>query len=70
MLEIHTLSELSTFLNEHRSLKDVVVQSVDVSSIVEAVVAAKIENTVFLGCQIPDDALCSLVKVGATSFLL
>ena len=68
MLEIHTLVELSTYLDEHRSLKDVVVQSVDVSSIVEAVVAAKIENTVFLGCQIPDDALCSLVKLGAHIF--
>ena len=68
MLEIHTLVELSTYLDKHRSLKDVVVQSVDVSSIVEAVVAAKIENTVFLGCQIPDDALCSLVKVGAHIF--
>ena len=68
MLEIHTLVELSTYLDEHRSLKDVVVQSVDISSIVEAVVAAKIENTVFLGCQIPDDALCSLVKLGAHIF--
>ena len=68
MLEIHTLGELLTYLDEHQSLKDVVVQSVDVSSIVEAVVAAKIENTVFLGCQIPDDALCSLVKVGAHVF--
>ena len=65
MLEIHTLDELVTYLNKRRSLKNVVVQSVDVSSIAEDILAAKIDNTVFLGCQIPDDALCSLMKLGA-----
>ena len=60
MQEIHTLDELVRHFDEHQSLKDTVVQSVDVSSVTEDILSAKIDNTVFLGCDIPGDAQCTL----------
>ena len=62
MIEIHTLDELVRHINEHQSLKDTVGQSVDVSSVTEDILSAKIDNTVFLGCDIPGDAQCTLIN--------
>ena len=68
MQEIHSLDELTAHLDRHRSLQNVVVQSVDLSSLQAQVLAATIDNTVFLGCTIADNALCSLMKRGAHVF--
>ena len=68
MQEIHTLDELVRHFDEHQSLKDTVVQSVDVSSVTEDILSAKIDNTVFLGCDIPGDAQCTLINRGALIF--
>lgn len=68
MLEIHTLEELAAHLTRHRSLQNVVIQSVDLSSLQTEVLAATIDNSVFLGCTIADDALCALMKRGAHVF--
>ncbi len=68
MLEIHSLEELTDFLEVHSSLANVVVQSVDVSSVGEAILKATISNTVFLGCVLPDVVLSSVVQQGASVF--
>lgn len=68
MQEIHSLEELAAKLSESQSLKDVVVQSVDVTSLKNEILAANIDNTVFLGCTIPDDIICSLMCLGAHIF--
>ncbi len=68
MREIHSLTELKSFLSSGNSLKDTVVQSVDVTEISEAILEATIDNTVFLGCVLPNDLLCSVVARGANVF--
>ena len=49
MREIHSFEELTSFLKSGNSLKDTVVQSVDVTQISAEIVDATIDNTVFLG---------------------
>ena len=68
MREIHSLQELTSFLNSENSLKDTVVQSVDVTPISDSVIDATIDNTVFLGCALPDDVLASVVARGGVVF--
>ena len=68
MLEIHTLTELTDHLEAGRSLENVVVQSVDVSSVASRISDAAVNNTLFLGCDMPDDIICSVVKRGASVF--
>lgn len=68
MREIHSIQELTSFLQARKSLKDTVVQSVDASPIADLVLDAAIENTVFLGCVLPDAVLASVVQRGATVF--
>lgn len=68
MLEIHSIQELTDYLNSGASLKDTVVQSVDVTSIADSVLDAAIDNTLFLGCVLPDAVLASVVKRGASVF--
>ena len=69
MREIHSLQELTSFLNSENSLKDTVVQSVDVTPISDSVIDATIDNTVFLGCALPDDVLASVVARGGVCLL-
>ena len=68
MREIHSLEELSAHLADTQSLENAVVQSVDLSSLSSEVQAAAIGNTVFLGCVMPDEMLCFVVKQGAQVF--
>ncbi len=68
MREIHSLEELTSFLKSGNSLKDTVVQSVDMTSIAGEILDATIENTVFLGCVLPDNVLASVVTSGAVVF--
>ena len=68
MREIHSTQELKSYLESGASLKDTVVQSVDVSSIADLVLDATIQNTLFLGCDLPDTVLASVVKRGASVF--
>jgi predicted Rossmann-fold nucleotide-binding protein len=68
MREIHSIDELAAHLKAERSLKDTVVQSVDTTEITELILQATIDNTVFLGCVLPDDVLCAVVKRGASVF--
>ncbi len=68
MLEIHTLTELTDHLESGKSLENVVVQSVDVSSIASMLIDTAVSNTLFLGCEMPDEIICSVVKRGASVF--
>ena len=68
MREIHSLNELSAHLGKTQSLKDTVIQSVDLSTVRNEVLAATIDNTVFLGCVLPDEVLASVVNQGAQVF--
>lgn len=68
MHEIHSLEELSAHLGDTQSLQNIVVQSVDLSSLRNEVLAATIDNTVFLGCVLPDEILSSVVNQGAQVF--
>ncbi len=68
MLEIHTIGELKAHLDHGKSLKDVVVQSVDLGSLTDAILESAISNTVFLGCELPDVVLSSVVQRGAAVF--
>lgn len=68
MREIHSIQELTSHLKADNSLKDTVVQSVDATSIADLVLDATIENTLFLGCVLPDEVLVSVVDRGASVF--
>ena len=68
MREIHSVQELTSFLKSGNSLKDTVLQSVDVTQISDSILEATIDNTVFLGCVLPDDVVCSVIKRGASVF--
>ena len=68
MREIHSIQELTTCLESGNSLKDTVVQSVDVTRIADLVLTATIENTVFLGCEMPPLVMGSVVERGASVF--
>jgi len=68
MLEIHSPGELKAHLERGKSLEDVVVQSVDLSSIPDAILESSISNTVFLGCKMTDVILASVVQRGAAVF--
>lgn len=68
MREIHSIQELTSYLQAGATLKDTVVQSVDITSVAELVFEAKIQNTFFLGCVIPDALLASVVNRGASVF--
>ena len=68
MREIHSVEELTSFLKSGSSLKDTVLQSVDVTQIADSILDAKIDNTVFLGCVLPDNVLSSVIARGASVF--
>ena len=68
MREIHSFEELTSFLKSGNSLKDTVVQSVDVTQISAEIVDATIDNTVFLGCVLPENVLASVLARGACVF--
>jgi hypothetical protein len=68
MLEIHNLDELSRHLSNGNSLKDTVIQCVDVTSLADEMLSARIANTVFLGCVLPDEVMISVVNQGASVF--
>lgn len=68
MREIHSIQELTSFLKSGNSLEHTVVQSVDVTQISDLVLEATVENTLFLGCVLPDDVVCSVIKRGASVF--
>ena len=68
MREIHSVQELQSYLEAGNSLKDTVVQSVDATGITDLILKATIDNTVFLGCDLPDGVLCTVVKRGASVF--
>ena len=68
MLEIHTLAELTHHLEAGRSLENVVVQSVNLSSVANQIFDVAVSNTLFLGCEMPDQIICSVVKRGASVF--
>lgn len=68
MREIHSIEELTAHLGKTHSLKDTVVQSVDLSTLKNEVLSATIDNTVFLGCVLPDEVLASVVNQGAQVF--
>lgn len=68
MREIHSIEELKSQLQSTGSLKDTVVQSVDVTDVVDLVLKATIDNTLFLGCKLPDATLCAVVTKGASVF--
>lgn len=68
MLEIHGIDELARHLSERNSLADTVVQSVDVTTLTNEVLKARIANTVFLGCVLPDEVVTSVVNQGASVF--
>lgn len=68
MREIHSVQELTSVLQSENSLKDTVLQSIDVTEISDLVLEATVENTLFLGCVLPDDVVCSVIKRGASVF--
>jgi len=68
MREIHSVEELESFLKSGNSLKDTVLQSVDVTQISDSILDATIDNTVFLGCVLPDSVLTSVLARGASVF--
>ena len=68
MREIHSIQELTFHLKTEKSLKDTVVQSVDATGITDLILKATIDNTVFLGCVLPDDVLCTVIGRGASVF--
>lgn len=68
MREVHSFEELASLLKSENSLKDTVVQSVDVTPISDEILSARIDNTVFLGCVLPDNVLASVLARGAIVF--
>jgi len=68
MRKIHSVQELTSFLKLGNSLKDTVLQSVDVTQISDSIIDAKVDNTVFLGCVLPDNVLASVIARGAAVF--
>ena len=68
MQEIHSVEELTSILKSKSSLKNTVLQSIDVSQVADLVLNATIENTVFLGCVLPDRVLASVIARGASVF--
>jgi len=68
MREIHSIEELTSHLKDGGSLKDTVVQSVDATRVADLIFKATIDNTVFLGCVLPDNVLASVVGRGASVF--
>ena len=68
MREVHSFEELTSLLKSENSLKDTVVQSVDVTPISDEILSARIDNTVFLGCVLPDNVLASVLARGAIVF--
>lgn len=68
MLEIHSIADLRCHLKTSNSLANTVVQSVDASSLTNEILSARISNTVFLGCTLPDEVVASVVSQGASVF--
>ncbi len=68
MREIHSIQELTSVLESGSNLENTVVQSVDVTQISDMILETAIENTVFLGCVLPDNVLASVVGRGASVF--
>ena len=68
MREIHSIEELTSVLKSGNSLNDAVVQSVDATQISDLLLGATVDNTLFLGCVLPDDVVCSVIKRGASVF--
>lgn len=64
MLEIHSLQELTAHLESGSSLDNTVLQSIDLTSVADAVRTTSVRNTVFLGCEMPDGLLCEVVRRG------
>ena len=52
MREIHSVQELTSVLQSENSLKDTVLQSIDVTQISDLVLEATVENTLFLGLSL------------------
>ena len=68
--EIHCLKALEAYIGEKKSLKNVVVQNIDASS-VEAQLQENdvdVSEAVFLGCTLSKDTALSLIKRGAILF--
>lgn len=66
--EFHSIEEVRSHIAAHRSLQNVVVQSVDLAPIRESLVSIELNEAVFLGCTMPDELICHAVHAGAFVF--
>lgn len=67
MREVHDLDEAKRFLTQE-PLQEVVFQNIDLRAESAALKSAKVDGTIFLGCQLPPNAIANMVAEGAVVF--
>lgn len=66
--EIESHEQLEQWLQDGSSLRNTVIQNVDVSALWESIQDVPMDGAVFLGCNIPPHALVHVVEAGALVF--
>lgn len=68
MQEIHSITELKEHIRQHKTLRNTVLQGLNLNNDMTVLTQLELSDTVFLGCQLPSEAYAVLYQKGALIF--